>query len=1104
LIINCLKNIKAASIFKLLLGHNINFIKSNNMKFNLYKLVKLMLLCVYVLALTPSASGQQLSMPFKDNLPVTNVSNTEGPEKLGRKIIGQVKEGEGAGESLPGVSIMVKEYPTLGTVTDANGNFALEVPDDAKTLVLSFIGFQTKEVLIENQTVFSIVLDAKDNTLKEVVVIGYGEQKREDVTGSISSIKTADLKTIPQASVDQLMQGRASGVVVTNNSGQPGSATSVRIRGITSLSGSNEPLYVVDGVPISGDANNSGTSGQGAVSSFSLGGGTGTTALSPLATLNPSDILSIDILKDASATAIYGSRASNGVVIITTKRGKKDDSKITYDGFYGIQTPQKYLKSLNLREYAKFQTELVPDYGGQIRVEFSNPELLGEGTNWQRELMKPAAMQSHQLGISGGKDKLQYYFSTGYLKQDGIVAGTGFDRLTARLNLDNQVKTWFKLGTSLTVSRTNEKLALTDDQDGVITSSVLQTPDIPLINLDGTYGGPVIDNGGVIAVNPVAKALINENTVLRNRVLGSVYADLILAKGLTFRTEVGGEISSSKNNQFRPTYKWGRAENPVAIALRYFGNSQYYNLKNYLSYVNTFGKHSVNVVAGHEVQDARWDGSSVSRQGFITNDVRELSVGDKNGQSGDTYAGSFGMESYFARAVYSFSDRYSVTGTVRADGSSKFADGNRWGTFPAFAVGYTLSNEAFMKKQKLISNLKLRVGYGAVGNQDVPGGLFSPTLSGKITGLGTGYATDFIANPNLRWETATQYNAGVDVSLLGGRIDFTVDVYKKVSRDFLYSLPLPSFLGTSGDYTGAIRAPYVNLGEMQNSGVDFAINSRNTEGAFRWTTSLNVSKYVNRVNNISNLTVDGRVLYNTLVVTRTVQNQPISQFYGLKMIGIFRDAETLKAAPRQFGGNIGDQGNSLGDIQYEDVNADGKINDDDRTFIGTPHPDFVGGMTNNFSYKGFDLSLFVSGTLGGKIFNYTRRLTEGMDRLYVNQLETVLDRWSATNPNGSLPRVAGGVSNPNLAISSRYLEDASYLRIQNVTFGYTLPTAWLSKVKVARFRVYASVQNLYTFTKYSGYDPEVGSFNQKALLMNIDNGRYPSPRTVTFGVSVEF
>ena len=1054
---------------------------------------------------TPSVIIQDLPRSTTNVATLSNnIAHNHLKPTIERTILGKVKDAEN-GETLPGVSVVVKDKITIGTITDDKGNFSLKIPDDAKILVFSFIGYERKEVEIGAQKIMDVRMGADVKTLKEIVVVGYGEQKREDLTGAISSIKTSDLRNIPQVSVDQLMQGKASGVVVTNNSGQPGSSASVRIRGITSLNGNNEPLYVIDGIPVSGDGQNTSTNGRGATDGFSwAGGGNGQTAISPLSAINPSDILTIDILKDASATAIYGSRASNGVVIITTKRGRANDGKITYDAFYGIQKPSRFLDVLPLNEFAVFQNEMAPVYYSIPREDFKDPSLLGKGSDWQRELMKPAGMISHQLGVSGGKDKMQYYVSGGYMNQDGIVVGSGFNRMSTRFNLDNQVKNWFHIGTNFTASRTHERITLNDDGDGVVTNAMLQSPDVPVRNVDGTFGGPIITNGATVGINPVAKALLIDNTVTRTRVLGNMYADLTLAKDLTFRTEFGTDLSFGQNDQFRPTYQWGNTSNPTAAALKSANNSQFWILKNYLTYKFSIAKHNVTAMAGHEVQESKWWGSSASRVGFITNNVKELSVGDQNGQTGSSYLGSSALESYFGRLVYSFNSRYSVTGTLRADGSSKFSAGHKWGAFPSVAAAWTISNEPFMKSVGFVNNLKIRLGYGEVGNQDIPNYRYNPTLSSAITGLGTGYKVNYTANPNLKWESATQTNLGIDMSFLKGRLDMTVDVYRKISKDFLYPLPIPAILGSQGN--GNIGAPYVNLGQMQNEGIDMNINSHNTTGKFIWNTSLNVSTYRNQVTDIQGLSAEGKVHFDFFTVTKTVQGQPIGQFYGYKTLGLFTDVIDLAKSPRQFGGKIGDAGNSLGDIKFADINGDGVVDDKDLTFIGSPHPDWTFGVTNTFSFMGVDLSIFLQGTQGDKIFNFVRRNTEGMDKLYTNQLRVVQNRYvSEKQPgNGIVPRLVAGSDNPNLFISDRFLEDGSYLRIQNVSLGYNLPESLIKHIKLTRFRVYATVQNLWTFTKYSGYDPEIGAYNQRALLMNIDNGRYPMPRTFTFGVNLEF
>ncbi len=1057
--------------------------------------------------------GKSLKTLKKENVdsvtaqkPILNIdklSNTSIQGKFDKNVTGHIIDGENQ-QPMVGVNVSIKGT-TIGSTSDADGNFSIRVPEDASILVFSFIGYKVYEVEVGNQSIINVTLTPDIKSLNEVVVIGYGEQKREDVTGAISSIKVQELKTIPQVSIDQLMQGRASGVTVTNNSGQPGGSASVRIRGITSLTGSNEPLYVIDGVPVSGDGNNTSTSGASGNNGF-LGSGSGQTSLSPLAAINPSDIVSVDILKDASATAIYGSRAANGVVIITTKRGKSGESKITYDMYYGSQRPSKFLDVMNLQQYAKYQNDISKAFGQPLREEFKDVSLLGKGTDWQREIFKPAPMQSHQIGISGGKDKLQYFISGGYLDQKGIIIGSNFNRYTFRVNLDNEVKPWLKTGISLTASRTKERIVLNDDINGVVSSALTSAPDVPVRNVDGTFGSILSNiNGTAVPVNTVAQALTFENSVIRTRVLGNMYIDISFLKDFSFRTEFGGDLSFNKNNQFLPTYNWGKAAiNAIAQSQRSNNNSTFWVLKNFLTYKHTFNTNTLTLVLGHEAQQSNWDGLNGTRINFLGgNQIQELSAGSTSQMGSGGYAGTSTLESYFARGTYSISDKYSITGTLRADGSSKFdpVTKKQWGYFPAVAAAWTISNESFMKNVSVVNNLKLRIGYGAVGNQNIPPYSYGTTLRPFITGAGTSFPQNNVANPNVTWESASQTNLGIDLGIINQRINLTVDVYNKISKNFLFQLPLPSYLGSNGH--GKIDAPYVNLGKMQNKGIDVAINTRNFTGNFTWNTTFIISHYKNKVVEINGDNIIQSKPQENLAVNLTKAGYPIAQFYGYKTAGIFRDQQMLDSSPKQFDSTA--NGNSLGDIRYVALDNHKTITDADKTFIGSPHPNFTFGLTNNFTFKNFDLSIFLQGSQGNKILNLVRKSSDlSLDRLSVNQLNLASDHWTVDNPNASQPRFLAGSDNHNLTLSDRFVEDGSYLRIQNVTLGYVVPVPFLKKLQITRFRIYGSAQNLKTFTKYTGYDPEVGALNQSALTMGVDNGRYPSARTYTIGLNVEF
>ncbi|RYJ42079.1 SusC/RagA family TonB-linked outer membrane protein [Flavobacterium beibuense] len=1022
-------------------------------------------------------------------------------------VTGTVIDNTGMG--IPGANVTIKGAGT-GVSTNEDGQYSINAPSDA-VLVFSFIGYGNQEIEINGREVVNVTLEENAQTLDEIVLIGYGSQKRQEVNGSVSKIKATDVADLTQVSIDQMMQGKASGVVVTNNSGQPGSSTSIRIRGNTSLSGTNEPLYIIDGVPVSGDATGNAMSGR------PIAGGDftsqGNNTVSPLAMLNPNDIESMDILKDASATAIYGARGANGVVIITTKSGKKGTGKLTYDSYVSFQEQAKLLDVMDLQQYARQQNELAALYGQELRPEFAHPELLGSGTNWQEEIYQTGILKNHQLAFSGGKDDTNYYISGGYTDQLGTVIGSQFKRYTFKSNVDTKVKKWLKVGAYVTGSITNEDITLNGQQNGIVSTSLLQAPDLAVRNLDGSYAGAPANNQGVAYINPVALALTKSNELVRKNFLGNVYAEISLFKGLSYRFELGANTEFSENDEFLPTYQWGSFGNEFADLNKRRQNWYSWNVKNLLTYRNTFaGKHDVTVLAGQEANESTWDGMYAYATGFLSNDVHTISVADASQSTVNDYKGSQALNSYFGRAIYTFDDRYSIQGSIRADGSSKFdpVTKKQWGYFPAVSGSWTLSNEGFMEgTKKYIDNIRFRAGYGEVGNQQIGNNRYGANLSFIGTGLGTGTLFTNMANPNVTWETSKQTNLGIDFTLFSNRLSATVEFYNKRSEDFLTTLPLPYYLTGGPNWEGGIDPPYVNLGEIQNKGIDLTLSYKTDPSKdFSWNSTLIFSRNRNKVVSLN----DGLVLmqevntndYTTVTATNTVVGQPMGQFYGYQTLGIIRDQDQLDNAPL-IGIYNGDPVQSqLGDVLYADLNDDGVINDDDRTFIGNPYPDFTYGFTNNFRYKGIDLSIFLQGSQGNDILNLTGRTGTLNTNLYQNQLAEAADYWTVDNPNASLPRPVSNLGHSNLLISDRYVEDGSYLRIQNITLGYTLPSDITSKVSITKLRIYGGVQNLHTFTKYKGYDPEVGSFNQNALLTGVDNGRYPSPRSFTMGLNVEF
>lgn len=1027
------------------------------------------------------------------------------------KVSGIVSDAMGL--TIPGATVSVVGGQNVVT-TDFDGKYTIVAPANGK-LSFTFIGFTAQTVDVNGKSVLNVVLRDNVEDLQEVVVIGYGTQKKGDVNSSISSIKAADLENLKQVNVDQMLQGKAAGVSVTNNSGQPGGAASIRVRGTTSINGTNEPLYIIDGLPISGDATGRSTSGRPiSGNDFSSSGGAGNNAVSPLSMINPNDIESIDILKDASATAIYGSRGANGVIIITTKSGKKGTGKIAYEGFTSVQTVTNKLDVLNLQQYAELKNNLATLYGQDRRPEFAHPELLGSGTNWQDEVYRTAMATSHQIAFSGAKDGTNYYLSSGFLDQQGTLLGSGYKRYTTRLNIESKVKDWLKVGANITGAVTNETLTINQSFGGLISNTLLQSPDIPVRNIDGTFAGPPDLTQNVTYFNPVAEALSKDNKLVRKNFLGNVFAEATILEGLKYRVEFGASTEFSEHTEFTPTYRWGSQVNLIALLKERRQNWYSTNLKNLLTYDKTFGKHKMTLLVGQEANDSHWDGVLATASDFQTNTIYGLNLADPKNSIVDGYKGSQAIYSLFARAIYDYDNRYSFSASIRSDRSSKFdpTTDNQTGYFPAVAVAWKLSSESFMEGTRdYIDNIKFRIGYGETGNQQIPNNRYTAMLNQQNSGLGTGFLVANTPNPDLTWESMQQTNLGLDFTLLNSRLGVNLDFYNKTSEGFLFQVPLPLYLTGGGAQYGGIDAPWSNLGKMENKGVDVTLNY-NTKGTgdFSWNSTLVLSHYKNKLISIQ----DGLPLvesinangYLPVDVTNTVVGNPIGMFYGYISEGLFNDQDVLNGAPLQFGQTVGNGAGqtALGDVKYKDVNGDGIIDQNDKTFIGNPHPDFTFGFTNNFRYKGFDLSVFVQGSYGNDILNMTRRSGTTNTSLYNNQLVEALNYWTPENTNTNVPRPIANDSSPNLFISDRYVEDGSYLRIQNLTFGYSLPSNVVSKIKMSRVRVYGSVQNLHTFTNYSGYDPEIGSFNQNQLLTGIDNGRYPSPRTFAFGVNLEF
>lgn len=1028
------------------------------------------------------------------------------------------------GISLPGASVTVKNTK-VSVGTDVNGRYSLAVPAGSTTLVFSFIGSTSQEIVIGNRTTVNVTLKSTATALQEVnvVSIGYGTQRRQDINGAIASVSAAQIQDLPQPSIDQMLQGKAAGVTVTNNSGAPGSNASVHIRGITAF-GNSEPLYVIDGVERQGS---SPTAQLGRP-----GGGQDETGVSALSTINPDDIESVDILKDASATAIYGSRGANGVVIITTKHGKAGAPVITYDGFVGLQQQGKFLKVMNLQQYATLENRLATAFGIAPRSEFADPSILGPGTNWQKALFHSALEQSHNLSISGANNGTDYYVSAGYFKQDGTIIGSNFNRYTIRASTNTQAKSWFKYGTTIGASRSGESSVI-GNNTGVIYYALLAAPDQAIYNADGSFAGPQEDASGTRlgGVNPIQQAQSVSNNVTRNNINGDVYAEIKFIKDLTLRSELGGDFNFNDAQTFNPTYSYGApgSINPITNNLatlnRLISNTTYYSWKETLNYSHTFGKHNINALAGREIWVSTYDNVPLSGSNFVAgNTVQSIALANSVGANIAESKGSSSMESYLARLIYTYNNKYSITANIRSDRSSNFAFGHQTGYFPGVAISWRLSEEAFLAGIKPIAdNIKIRAGYGAVGNSNVPQYVYGASLRAVATAFGTGFNINNVANPNLTWQHAIQKDIGVDFTLLN-RIDGQFDYYQKTSSKFLFQQPLPYFLlggpNEYGDNPAGINPPYVNAGEIRNTGIDIGITSRNIVSKnFRWTTNLTFSHFNNKVTSLNGapeINTSVTQSYISIAPTKTSVGYPVGEFYGYKVQGVVKTTAQLQylaTHPQNVTGttpqvvtNDPAVANSiwLGDLQYQDTNHDGKVDVNDRTQLGSPNPNFTYGFTNTFYYKDFDLSVFFYGSQGGKILDVLEFQTAGLSGLYQNQLASSADYWTPSNPNSNIPAPRGGISNPNLVMSDRFLESASFLRLQNVRLGYNLPSKWGKYVDLKGLKLFLSGQNIFVLTKYKGLDPEVGALNQNPTLSNIDLGRYPSPRIITLGVNASF
>ena len=1027
---------------------------------------------------------------------------------------------------------VIEKGTTNGTMTDNDGHFTLTVSKGA-VIEISSIGYKTKEITVGAQTNFTVTLSEDNEFLDEVVVVGYGSMKKSDLAGASVSMKESDLKGSIISSLDQSLQGRAAGVTAVTTSGAPGSSSSIRVRGQATINANAEPLYVIDGVIVQGGGNTGADFGLG----DALGNGKVST-ISPLSTINPADIVSMEILKDASATAIYGAQGANGVVLITTKHGKSGEAKFSYDGMVAMSRQAVRLNMMNLREYAQYYNEMVEE--GDIyetNPYYATPSLLGKGTNWQDEIFRTAWQHQHQLSAQGGSDKVQYYVSGSYMDQQGTIIGSNFNRFSVRTNLDAQLKKWLKLGVNATYAITNDNLKLADSNQGLIYYSLTTIPDIPVYDVNGNYSSTIRE--GYTSPNPVALAMMDEILLKRKKLSGNIYAELTPIKHITWRTELGFDMGESDANRYKPMIDlggWVRSQNSIS----YQKNSNYFwQLKNYLTYANQWGKHSVTAMVGQECWESRWNYLSGSNTDLPSDEVHNVALATGTPAISSGF-GSSSMASFFTRETYNYGDRYLGTYTYRYDGSSNFGPKNRWAGFHSVALAWRFSNEKFFEPvKKVIDNGKLRLGWGQTGNSSIGSYAWGAAITRMPSALGMGFRPSNIPNTSIRWESQEQYNVGLDLGFFNGRLNLTVDAYYKRSDDMLMSMQLPSYMGTQGNGSSKLNAPKGNYGSIENKGLEITLDAHPVQlKNFSWDSNFQISFNKNKLLSLSdteNATLVGYGQWGDVVCVSEI-GKPLYNFYGYKVEGVYKDLDDIQnsAKPAKYPSDgVFSRGNTVwvGDIKYKDVDENGVIDERDRTDIGSPLPKFTFGWTNTFRYKNLDLSIFLNGSYGNKVMNYNSLTLTHMNSTWTNQLQSVvskrarlepidptivyadgskwydhIDNVRVKNPGTKVPHTSINDPNDNDRISDRYVEDGSFLRIKNITLGYTFPKALLNKAKIENLRVYVNIQNLYTFTKYTGYDPEVGASTQDStgLTYGLDNGRYPSPAMYSFGLNITF
>ena len=966
-------------------------------------------------------------------------------------VTGHVKDA--SGEPIIGATVL-EQGTKNGTATDMDGNFSLKASPKA-VLTFSYLGCTTQEVKVNGQTQLMIELKDNSQVLNEVVVVGYGTMKKKDLTGAVASVGKKDLQSSPLSNVGQALQGKLSGVNVVD-AGTPGDNVTIKIRGLGTINDS-DPLYVIDGIPTD------------------LG----------ITSLNMADIDRVDVLKDASATAIYGSRGANGVVMITTKRGQKGDGRIQFSGNWAVQNATSMPTMLNAQQYAALSNDMLSNAGYTTNPEWADPTSLTAGTNWLDEMFRTGFKQDYSVSYSGGSDKNQYYISGGFLDQTGIIQSVKYRRFNFQVNNDAQVKPWLKMTTSVTFSADLKKHGSYSVGD-----AMKALPTQAIYNEDGTYAGPSGNSYWYGSIrNPIGTINVNKNDTKGYNLLANIMGEISFTNWLKFRSTFGYDAKWWFIDNFTPKYNW--SPTPVSQSSRYKSDNKSFTYlwDNYFLSDYTFAqKHHIEVMAGTSAQWCNFDYLNAQKNIFLFDNIHEMDNGQKMYSIGGS-ASDWSLLSFMGRVNYSYDNRYLLTATVRRDGSSRFGKDNRWGTFPSVSAAWRISEESFFQKDAWnINDLKLRVGYGVTGNQNIGNYAFLATYNTSVYPFnGTSQAalvSNTLSNPSIHWEEVRQANIGIDLSMFRSRLNFSLDAYIKNTHDMLVKATIPITSGFEDTFT-----TYTNAGKVSNRGVEMSLNTVNLQGEFGWETSVTATYNRNRIKDLNSDTPMYINQVNNSYLTMLAKDYPINVFYGYVTDGIFQNAQEVANHATQAGAEPGD-------IRFKDLNNDGVINDKDRTVIGNPNPDWLFSMNNTFTYHGLELSIFFQGVAGNDIYNANNIDNEGMAAAY-NQTSEVLKRWTGEGTSNSMPRAVWGDPNQNSRVSDRFIENGSYLRLKNITLAYNLPQALLKKIQFNSAKVYFSCENVATITSYSGFDPEVA-------INGIDSSRYPISRTFSLGVNFNF